>query len=64
MLPKVLHENTCAHKMNVGSTATVLPCTAADVNDSPSVMFVGPGKFHIECLKSIFLIYMQNVWDF
>jgi hypothetical protein len=63
-LPKVLHGNTCAHKMNVVLTATVLPHTAANVNDSLSVMFIGPGKFCIECLKSIFLIHKQKVWDF
>ena len=31
------HGNTCAHEMNVLSNATVLPCTAADVNDMLSV---------------------------
>ena len=31
--PKVFHGNTCVHEMNVLSTATVLPCTVADIND-------------------------------
>jgi hypothetical protein len=29
--PKVVHENTCAHDMNVVSTASVLPRTPADI---------------------------------
>ena len=31
--PRVFHGNTCAHEMNVLSTATVLPRTVADMND-------------------------------
>lgn len=30
--PQVFHGNTCAHKMNIMSTATVLPCTPSNVN--------------------------------
>ena len=44
-LPNVLHGNTCAHKMNVVSTASVLPRTPADINETLSVVFIGPGKF-------------------
>jgi len=45
-LPNVLHGNTCAHEMNVMSTASVLPCTPADLNGSLGVVFIGPGKMH------------------
>ena len=40
--PKVYHGNTCAHEMNVLSTATVLPRTTADMNDMLTIIFVGP----------------------
>ena len=47
----VFHGDTCAHNMNVVSTATVLPCTPDDVNDMLSVIFIGPGKYKPDCLK-------------
>jgi hypothetical protein len=43
-LPNVLHGNTCAHDMNVISTASVLPRTPVDINDALTAVFIGPGK--------------------
>ena len=63
-LPNVLHGNTCAHEMNVVSTAAVLPRTVADINEMLSVVFIGPGKFRTEYLKDIFRIRKAKVWDF
>ena len=40
--PRVFHGKTCAHDMNVVSTATVFPRTPDDVNDMLSVIFIGP----------------------
>ncbi|KAF9033429.1 hypothetical protein BDZ89DRAFT_947763, partial [Hymenopellis radicata] len=40
--PRMLHGNTCAHDMNVVSTATVLPRVPQDVLGMISVVFVGP----------------------
>lgn len=40
---RTFHGNTCAHEMNVVSTATVLPRTPADISGFLSVVFVGPG---------------------
>jgi hypothetical protein len=36
--PKVFHGNTCAHDMNVVSTASVLPRTPTDINGMLSVI--------------------------
>jgi len=63
-LPNVLHGNTCAHEMNVVSTASVLPRTASDVNGALSVIFIGPEKFRSELLKNIFRIRKRKVWEF
>jgi hypothetical protein len=41
----VLHGNTCAHDMNIISTASVLSRTPADINGMLSIVFVGAGKF-------------------
>ena len=53
--PTVLHGNTCAHDMNVISTAIVLPRTPTDINGMLSIVFIGAGKLKIESLKNIFL---------
>ena len=42
--PTAFRGNTCAHKMNVSSMATVLPLAPSDVNDLLSVVFIGPRK--------------------
>jgi hypothetical protein len=62
--PLVFHSNTCAHDMNVVSTASKFPRTPGDINSTLSVVFVGPGKFHIECLKDTFRIHKIKVWNF
>ena len=56
-LPNVLHGNTCAHEMNMVSTTTVLPQTPVDINGTISVVFVGPGKFRCDYLKT----YIRSV---
>jgi ATP-dependent exoDNAse (exonuclease V) alpha subunit len=63
-LPLVLHGNTCAHDMNVISTASVLPRTPADVNDMLSVVFIGPGKLQAKHLKNLFRVRKKKVWGF
>jgi hypothetical protein len=62
--PKVFHRNTCAHEMNVISTASILPRTAADVNDMLTVVFVGPAKLDPTSLKPLFTIRKKKVWAF
>ena len=62
--PKVFHGNTCAHEMNVVSTASVLPRTPADVNGMLSIVFIGPGKFKPENLGPLFKIRKRKVWRF
>ena len=63
-LPNVLHGNTCAHEMNVVSTASVLPRTPSDINETLSVVFIGPGRFRSGLLKDTFRICKRKVWDF
>jgi len=50
--------------MNVVSMASVLPRTPADINETLSIVFIGPGKFRPEFLKNIYRICKQKVWDF
>ena len=52
--PHVSHGNTCAHDMNIISTASVLHRTPNNVNNMLSVVFIGPGKYKKECLKNMF----------
>ncbi|KAI6017871.1 hypothetical protein EDC04DRAFT_2576584, partial [Pisolithus marmoratus] len=62
--PKVFHGNTCAHDMNVISTASVLPQTPADVTSLLSVIFVGPSKFSPKQLGTIFCVRKAKIWSF
>jgi hypothetical protein len=62
--PKIFHGNTCAHEMNVVSTASVLPRTPADINGLLSVVLVGSGKFDLNCLRQLFRIRKHKVWKF
>jgi hypothetical protein len=62
--PTVFHGNTCAHEMNVSSTATVLPLTPSDVNDLLSVVFIGSRKFKPEFLGNMYRIRKSKVWQF
>ena len=59
--PHVFHGNTCAHDMNVVSTAPGLLCTPDDVNDMLSVIFIGPGKCKLDCLKNMFHIHRSKI---
>ena len=60
--PKLFHGNTCAHKMNVLSTATVFPCTTSDVNDMLTVVFIGSRKFDVDCLHVMFRVQKSKIW--
>ncbi|KIO24584.1 hypothetical protein M407DRAFT_49408, partial [Tulasnella calospora MUT 4182] len=62
--PLVFHGNTCAHDMNILSTATVLPRTPSDILGQLSVVFVGPGPLNETALKSVFRNRKSKVWDF
>ncbi|KAI6167448.1 hypothetical protein EDD17DRAFT_1773806 [Pisolithus thermaeus] len=62
--PKVFHGNTCAHDMNIVSTASVLPCTPTDVTGLLSVVFVGPSKFNPKQLGTIFHVCKAKIWAF
>jgi hypothetical protein len=62
--PFILHGNTCAHKTNIISTATVLPRTPADINGMLSVIFVGPMKLTDNSLKMMFQVQKKLVWAF
>ncbi|KAI6014639.1 hypothetical protein EDC04DRAFT_2578722 [Pisolithus marmoratus] len=62
--PKVFHGNTCAHDMNIVSTASVLPHALTDVTGLLSVIFVGPGKFDPKQLGTIFHVCKAKIWAF
>lgn len=62
--PKIFHGNTCAHDMNVVSTASVLPRTPVDINGFLSVVFVGPAKFDPKVLGTVFRVRRSKVWAF
>ncbi|KAG1801877.1 hypothetical protein EV424DRAFT_1271252, partial [Suillus variegatus] len=62
--PKVFHGNTCAHDMNVMSTASVLPCTPADINGFLSVVFIGPDKFDPKRMGTLFRVRKHKIWSF
>ena len=62
--PTVFHGNTCAHEMNVSSTAIVLPRIPSDVNDLLSVVFIGSQKFKPEYLGNMYRIRKSKVWRF
>ncbi|KAG8971978.1 hypothetical protein FRC05_010513 [Tulasnella sp. 425] len=62
--PLVFHGNTCAHDMNVVSTATVLPRTPVDIVGQLSVVFVGPHKLKPQALNAVFRIRKAKVWRF
>ncbi|KAI6038045.1 hypothetical protein EDC04DRAFT_2570377, partial [Pisolithus marmoratus] len=62
--PRVFRGNTCAHDMNVVSTASVLPHAPADVTGLLSVVFVGPGKLNPKQLGAIFRVRKAKIWAF
>ena len=62
--PKLLSGNTCAHEMNIVSTASVLPRTPSDISGMLSIVFIGPGNFNANTLKHVFHIRKHKVWNF
>jgi len=62
--PTVLHGNTCAHDMNIISTAAVLPRMPTDINDMLSIVFIGTGKLRLESLKDMFRVRKARIWEF
>ena len=62
--PRVFHGNTCAHEMNVLSTASILPRTCSNINDMLTVVFVGAKKFDPNCLKQMFTVRKKKIWGF
>ena len=62
--PTVFHGNTCAHEMNVSSTATVLPLAPSSIDDLLSVVFIGSRKFKPEYLGNMYRIRKLKVWRF
>ena len=62
--PTVFYGNTCAHKMNVNSTAAVLLHAPSDVNDLLSVVFIGSQKFRPEYLGNMYQIFKSKAWRF
>ena len=62
--PTVLHGNTCAHDMNIVSTASVLPRTPTDVNGMLTVVFIGAGKFNLNTLHHLFKVRKNLIWAF
>ncbi|KAG2750129.1 hypothetical protein P692DRAFT_201711772, partial [Suillus brevipes Sb2] len=62
--PKVFHSNTCAHDTNLISTVSVLPRTIADINGFISVVFIGPEKFDLKRLATLFRVRRNKIWSF
>ena len=62
--PTVFHGNTCAHEMNVSSTAAELPHSPPDVNGLLSVVFIRWSKFKPENLGNMYRIHKSKIWDF
>ncbi|KAK0466110.1 uncharacterized protein EV420DRAFT_1261422, partial [Desarmillaria tabescens] len=62
--PRVSHGNTCAHDLNFVSTASVLPRVPADLKGMLSVVFLGPKQSNKDCLKPMYRIRKDKVWDF
>ena len=62
--PFVYHGNTCAHEMNIVSTASVLPHTIGDINSILTVVFVGHKKFDPKQLGNFFHVWKSKIWSF
>ncbi|KAG2142130.1 hypothetical protein BD769DRAFT_52350 [Suillus cothurnatus] len=62
--PRVFHGNTCAHDMNIISTAMTLPRAPADVNGFISVVLIGPEKFDPKRMRSLFRVRKHKIWSF
>ncbi|KAI6008497.1 hypothetical protein EDC04DRAFT_2582023, partial [Pisolithus marmoratus] len=62
--PRIFHGNTCAHNMNVVSTARVLPQTPSDINGFLSIVFMGAKKIDPTNLGPVFRVHKAKVWSF
>jgi len=62
--PFIYHGNSCAHEVNVVSTASVLPRTPGDINSILTVVFIGSGKFNPQHMGSMLKIRKNKVWQF
>ncbi|KAI0362717.1 hypothetical protein OH77DRAFT_1500325 [Trametes cingulata] len=62
--PRVFHGNICTHDLNVVSTASVLPRTPADINGMLSVVFIGPEKFDLNKVGTIFRVRKYKIMRF
>jgi len=56
--------SSCAHEMNVISTASILPRTPTDVNGMLSVVFVGAGKLNAQSLHNMFRVRKKEIEEF
>ena len=57
------HGNSCAHEVNVVSTASVLPRTPGDINLILTVVFIGSGNFNPHHMGSMLKICKNKVWQ-
>ena len=62
--PFIYHGNSCAHEVNVVSTASVLPRTPGDINSVLTIVFIGYGKFNPKHMGSMLKIHKNKVWHF
>ena len=62
--PRVLYRNTCAHNMNVVSTASVLPRIPSDLNDALSIVFIGDEKFDPRRIYAMFRVRKSKICNF
>ena len=62
--PFIYGGNSCAHVVNVVSTASVLPRTPGDINSILTVVFIGSGKFNPKHMGSMMIICKNKVWQF
>ncbi|KAF6746383.1 hypothetical protein DFP72DRAFT_823170, partial [Ephemerocybe angulata] len=63
-MPKRLHGNTCAHEMNVVSTAEALPNTPADIHGMLTLVFVGPEDFDPQCSGTLYRVRKRKIARF
>ncbi|KAF6755640.1 hypothetical protein DFP72DRAFT_990036 [Ephemerocybe angulata] len=63
-MPKQLHGNTCAHEMNVVSTADRLPNTPADILRMLTVVFIGPEDFDPKASGTLFRVRKRKIATF
>ncbi|TFK20680.1 hypothetical protein FA15DRAFT_599267, partial [Coprinopsis marcescibilis] len=62
--PRQLHGNTCAHEMNIISTANILPCTPADLNGMILLVFISPKAFDPAKSGTLYRVRKCKIWPF